>query len=156
MKSPEDEITRPGASTEPADSQHDGSSPWKGVLAFTTPRQIAVMVCAVATAAVVAAGKTVYTVLLGKIFDVVSKYGADLLGGEELLAQISPWCGYLAVLGVGMWLLSSMDLALWIISGALRAQTARKTLFSTLIEKEMDWFDSRQDGMSSLVIQTQG
>ena len=55
-----------------------------------------------------------------------------------------------------MWAIGSMDMALWITSGELRAKAARKTLFSALIQKEMEWFDLRDDGISSLVIQTQG
>lgn len=132
------------------------SSPWTYLFPFTSPRQLAIIICAVFTAGVVAAGKTVYTVLLGRIFDVVAKYGVGVFSGQELFDQVSQWCSYITVLGVGMWVLSSMDMALWITSGELRATTARKTLFSIMIQREMDWFDSRGDGMSSLIIQTQG
>ncbi|OIW28089.1 P-loop containing nucleoside triphosphate hydrolase protein [Coniochaeta ligniaria NRRL 30616] len=152
----QDEKSGPQVSSEEAQEQPKSSSPPTYLFAFTTPRQLSIIVCAVCTAGVVAAGKTVYTVLLGKTFDVVAKYGASVLTGPELLTQVSQWCGYITVLGVGMWALSGMDMALWITSGELRAVTARKTLFSRMIQKEMDWFDSRGDGMSSLIIQTQG
>ncbi|KAB5584879.1 hypothetical protein GE09DRAFT_6315 [Coniochaeta sp. 2T2.1] len=136
--------------------QQKSSSPWKHLFAFTTAKQVTIIFSAVGTACVVAAGKTVYTLLLGRIFDLVAKYGGNVLSGQELLTQISTWCSYMTVLGVGMWALSGMDMALWISSGELRAVTARKTLFSRMIQKEMDWFDSQGDGMSSLIIQTQG
>jgi ATP-binding cassette subfamily B (MDR/TAP) protein 1 len=156
MEGRPDEKSGLEVSPEQVQPQQKSSSPWKHLFAFTTPRQAGVIACAVVTAAVVAAGKTVYTVLLGKIFDISTKYGSNLLGGQETLTQISQWLAYLTVLGVAVWLSSSLDMALWITSGELRAVTARKTLFSTMIQKEMDWFDSRGDGMSSLVIQTQG
>lgn len=143
-------------SPQPAQPEQKTSSPWRHIFAFTTPKQLSIITCAVGTAAVVAAGKTVYTFLLGRVFDFAAKYGASAISGQELLAQVSQWCGYITVLGVGMWVLSSIDMALWITSGELRAMSARKTLFSRLIQKEMDWFDSRADGISSLVIQTQG
>jgi ATP-binding cassette subfamily B (MDR/TAP) protein 1 len=53
-------------------------------------------------------------------------------------------------------MVSSVDMALWITSGALRTNKARRTLFSVLVQKEMDWFDSREDGMSSFLTQTEG
>ncbi|KAH8906346.1 P-loop containing nucleoside triphosphate hydrolase protein [Coniochaeta sp. PMI_546] len=152
----QDEKSGPEPSSEEIQEQPKSSPPSTYLFAFTNPRQLGIILCAVCTAGVVAAGKTVYTVLLGRTFDVVAKYGASALSGQELFAQISQWCGYMTVLGVGMWALSSMDMALWITSGELRAVTARETLFSRMIEKEMDWFDTRGDGMSSLIIQTQG
>lgn len=141
---------------QPARQKQKSSSPWKQIFAFTTPKQLSIIACAVATAAVVAAGKTVYTFLLGRVFDFATQYGASAISGQELLNHVSQWCGYITVLGVGMWALSSADMALWITSGEVRAMSARKTLFSRLIQREMDWFDSRGDGMSSLIIQSQG
>ena len=143
----------------PAEQPQPGkksSSPWKHLFAFTTPKQLSILTCAVTTAAAVAAGKTAYTYFLGRVFDIMAKYGAGVLGGQELLSQVSRWCGYTTVLGVGVWTMSSVDMALWITSGELRAMTARKTLFARLIQKEMGWFDSTADGMSSTIIQTQG
>jgi ATP-binding cassette subfamily B (MDR/TAP) protein 1 len=126
------------------------------VLLFTTPKQILVLGIAVVTAAIIATGKTVFTVFLGKIFDAAAKYGQGTIGGQDLFTQVSLWCGYLTVLGVGMWMVSSVDMALWIVSGALRAKRARSTLFSVLAQKQMDWFDTREDGMSSFLTQTEG
>jgi ATP-binding cassette subfamily B (MDR/TAP) protein 1 len=156
MGAPQDEKSGLEASSAQAQRQQQGTSPWNHLFAFTTPKQYGTIVGAVATACVVAAGKTIYTVLLGKIFDIATKYGSNLLGGQDTLAQISQWCGYLTVLGVAMWLLSSIDMALWITSGELRAVAAKNTLFATMIQKEMDWFDLRGDGMASMAIQTQG
>lgn len=136
--------------------QQKSSSFWKHLFAFTNPKQICVIVCAVGTACVVAACKTVYTLILGRIFGVVAKFGSEAITGQQLLDQVSQWSLYLTVLGLGMWALSGMDMALWITSGELRAASVRTTLFSALIQKEMGWFDSRDDGMSSLVITTQG
>lgn len=126
------------------------------ILLFTTPKQILVLGIAVITAAIIATGKTAFTVFLGKIFDAAAKYGHGTLDGQDLFSQVSSWCGYLTVLGVGMWMVSSVDMALWITSGALRTNKARRTLFSVLVQKEMDWFDSREDGMSSFLTQTEG
>lgn len=145
-----------GIPRKPAQPEQKPSSPRRHIFAFTTPKQLGVIACATGTAAVVAAGKTVYTFLLGRVFNFATQYGASEISGQDLLSHVSQWCGYITVLGVGMWALSSADMALWITSGELRAMSARKTLFSTLIQREMGWFDSRGDGMSSLIIQSQG
>jgi ATP-binding cassette subfamily B (MDR/TAP) protein 1 len=142
--------------SEPATKNSSRSSQWRSLFAFTDHKQTGVITCAVVTAAGVAVGKTVYTYFLGRVFDVMARYGADLLSAQGLLTKASQWCGYTTVLGMAVWALSSVDLALWITSGELRASTARKTLFASLLQKEMDWFDSRAAGVSSTLIQTQG
>jgi ATP-binding cassette subfamily B (MDR/TAP) protein 1 len=139
-----------------ADGQPHSSSRWKQFFCFTSPRGICILIAAVVTAGLNATGKTAFPVILGYIFQAGAKYGDGSLSGQSLYSQVSLWCGYMAVMGLGVWFFSSLDLSLWITSGALRAKKARETLFSVLIEKEMDWFDSREDGISSLVIQTQG
>lgn len=131
-----------------------GSS-FKDLFAFNTPKQLGVMPCALATACAAAAGKAVYTIFLGKIFDIVSKFGAGVLDGSEALAQVSQWCAYLCALGVGFWVFNGLDMALWMVSGELRAKSARGKLFSSLLRKEMAWYDKREDGMASLMIRIQ-
>lgn len=144
--------------TETADEQdpdrRSGSS-WADLFVFNTPRQLGVMPCALATACASAAGKAVYTIMLGKIFDVISGFGAGTIDGNDALSQVSRWCAYLCALGVAFWLFNGLDMLLWMISGELRAKSARMTLFSSLLRKEMSWYDSRQDGITSLVIRIQ-
>lgn len=144
------------ASEKKTQGQSQGSrSSWKDLFVFSTSRQLWVLPCALATACAAAAGKAVYTILLGKIFDVVSKFGAGALDGDEALAQVSQWCAYLCTLGIGFWIFNGLDMVLWMVSGELRAKSARETLLSSLLLKEMEWYDSREDGMASLMIRIQ-
>lgn len=109
------------------------------------------MVTALCGSAVIAAGRTAYAVLLGKIFEVCTSYGAGIIAASDLLHQVSHWCLYMFLLGIGMWVVCSFDVALWVMAGELRAKTTRETLFSTLLNKSAAWFDLREHGMSSLM-----
>lgn len=151
-----DNVMSKRAGREPVPPVRSSPSVKPRILLFTTSEQVLILGTAVITAGIIAAGKTVFTVFLGKIFDAAAKYGHGSISGADLFARVSLWCGYLTVLGVGMWLVSSVDMALWITSGALRTGKARKKLFAVLVRKEMDWFDSREDGMSSFLTQTDG
>lgn len=128
---------------------------WNDLFVFNTPRQLGVMPCALATACAAATGKAIYTIMLGKIFDVVSKYGAGALDESEALTQVSRWCAYLCALGVGFWIFNGLEMLMWMVSGELRAKSARRTLFSSLLQKKMAWYDSRDDGMASLITRIQ-
>ncbi|KAK3951379.1 P-loop containing nucleoside triphosphate hydrolase protein [Pseudoneurospora amorphoporcata] len=129
----------------------------KNLFAFTRPTHVWLIVSALCGSAVVAAGRTAYAILLGNIFQVCTSYGAGEITAAENLGQTSQWCLYMFILGLGMWVFCSIDVALWVVAGELRAKTTRETLYSTLLGRSAAWFDRREHGMSSLMttIQTQ-
>ena len=106
---------------------------------------------ATAVAGVVAGGKTVYAILLGKIFDAIAIWGAGQLNGDDFLAQVSHWLIFTCVLGILMWLFIGFDMTLWMVSGELRAKRVRDVLFLSLLMKNMEWYDSRTDGTAGLL-----
>ncbi|CCC14172.1 hypothetical protein SMAC4_08616 [Sordaria macrospora] len=132
-------------------------SSFKNLFAFTRPTHVWLIVSALCGSAVVGAGRTAYAILLGKIFQVCTSYGAGEITAAENLHQTSQWCLYMFLLGLGMWVFCSIDVALWVVAGELRAKTTRETLYSTLLGRSAAWFDLREHGMSSLLtaIQTQ-
>ncbi|KAK1779613.1 P-loop containing nucleoside triphosphate hydrolase protein [Copromyces sp. CBS 386.78] len=132
-------------------------SSFKNLFAFTRPTHVWLIVSALCGSAVVAAGRTAYAILLGNIFQVCTSYGAGEITAAENLRQTSQWCLYMFILGLGMWVFCTIDVALWVVAGELRAKTTRETLYSTLLGRSAAWFDLREHGMSSLMttIQTQ-
>ncbi|KAK0630411.1 P-loop containing nucleoside triphosphate hydrolase protein [Bombardia bombarda] len=142
------------AAPPPPPTQH---SSFNSLLAFTRPGHAWIVACAFCTASMVAAGRTAYSVLLGRIFECVSQWGATAIDGETFLAQVGRWCLYMTLLGLGMWLAAGVDVALWVMVGESGARTARETLFASFLKKTTAWYDMRENGMSSLMvgIQTQ-
>ncbi|AEO59824.1 hypothetical protein MYCTH_54167 [Thermothelomyces thermophilus ATCC 42464] len=126
-------------------------SSFKHLFTFTPARHIPLVALSFTTAALVAAGRTAYAVLLGRIFDVVTRFGTGLLSPADFLAQISQWAVWLCVLGAGMWVVSTVDAAAWVVGGELRARTARREVFwRFLMGKEVGWFEAREEGVGGL------
>ncbi|KAK3317809.1 hypothetical protein B0T19DRAFT_298560 [Cercophora scortea] len=127
----------------------------KHLFVFTRPGNVWMIACAVFTAALAAAGRAAYTIVFGRIFDLSSQWGANAIAGDRFLSETSQWCIYMCLIGLGMWLVSSIELAFWVISGELRARTARDTLFASLLKKTAEWYDLRENGMSSFMVAVQ-
>ncbi|KAK4187799.1 putative ABC transporter expressed in the mitochondrial inner membrane [Podospora australis] len=125
------------------------------LFSFTHRRHIPLVAISFFTATIVAAGRTAYAILLGKIFEVVSEWGAGALTSSGLLAEISQWCIYFVLLGLGVWLFSSIDIALWVVCGEIRARTTRETMFGALLGKTAGWYDLRGEGVWALLVQVQ-
>jgi ATP-binding cassette subfamily B (MDR/TAP) protein 1 len=58
-------------------------------------------------------------------------------------------------MGIADWVASTALLLLWIIFGELQANSARKVIFESLLSKKMSWFDSLDQGISSLLVRIQ-
>ncbi|KAK4197373.1 putative ABC transporter expressed in the mitochondrial inner membrane [Triangularia verruculosa] len=125
------------------------------LFSFTRPKHIPLILLSFFTASLVAAGRTAYAIMLGKIFEIVSKWGAGSLAPDEFVSQISQWSIYFVLLGLGVWLFSSIDIALWVVSGELRARTTRETMFGALLRKTAGWYDLRGEGVWALLVQVQ-
>ncbi|KAJ8122969.1 hypothetical protein ONZ43_g969 [Nemania bipapillata] len=91
------------------------------------------------------------SLLLGRIFGVISQFGSGQLTGSETIAQVSSWCVLLAVIGGAAFLVNFGFMCSWIAFSELQARNIRRSMFRGLLKKEMEWFDTREDGVASLL-----
>ncbi|KAH8170444.1 ABC transporter transmembrane region domain-containing protein [Sarocladium implicatum] len=143
---------------EPPSTHEDPSEVkgrWKHLFAFTR-RSHAWPLAFAMVATVVAAGlKTLLAVLLGKTFDVMTAYASGTADAEETKRGVAKWCFVLWGVGGANWIANMAFLALWIAFGELQANSARLDMFDTLLWKDMSWFDSQEQGVSSLLVRVQ-
>ncbi|KAL1844000.1 hypothetical protein VTJ49DRAFT_6404 [Mycothermus thermophilus] len=122
------------------------------LFAFTPPAHIPLLVVSFTTAAVLAAARTAYAVLLGRLFECAANFGSGVLAPAPFLAEVSKWAVWLCVLGVGIWAFATVDVAAWIVGGELRAKTVREQVFATLLKRNMGWFEKKGEGVGGLVV----
>src|SRR5688500_5294181 len=91
------------------DTAQGQKSSFRDLFSFTRQAHVPVIVCAFITAALVAGARTGYAVLTGRIFEIVTRFGAGLLTGSDFLSEMSRWSGYMCLLGLGMCLVASID-----------------------------------------------
>lgn len=135
--------------------EQDVKSSWKQLFLFTRRSHSAALIAALLAAGFSAGFKTVLSVILGKIFDIIAGFGNGSLDGGEALSQVSGWAVVLVGMGIGNWMASTAFLALWVIFGELQAHSVRHDIFASLLSKDMAWFDSQSEGISSLLIRIQ-
>ncbi|KAG5808422.1 hypothetical protein H9Q74_005508 [Fusarium xylarioides] len=135
--------------------EQDVKSSWKQLFLFTRRSHSGALIAAFLAAGFSAGFKTVLSVILGKVFDVIAGFGNGSLTGDEALSQVGRWALVLVGLGVGNWMASTAFLALWVIFGELQACSVRQDIFTSLLSKDVAWFDSQSEGISSLLIRIQ-
>ncbi|AEO68171.1 uncharacterized protein THITE_2051998 [Thermothielavioides terrestris NRRL 8126] len=138
--------------TSPPPTKPTTKSSFHHLFTFTTRGHVPLLLLSLGTAAAVAAARTAYAVLLGHIFQVVSRFGAGLLSPDDFLAQIARWAVWLCVLGAGMWLFATVDAAAWVVLGELRARCVREQVFGVWLRRRaVAWFEAREEGVGALV-----
>ncbi|KND93820.1 Alpha-factor-transporting ATPase [Tolypocladium ophioglossoides CBS 100239] len=128
---------------------------WRSLFAFTKRPHAGVLFAAVVASAVTAALKTVLAIFLGRIFDVIADFGNGSQTGDGALKDVSKWCLVLIGLGFGNWLANTAFLSLWIAFGELQADSVRHDIFNSLLARDLAWFDTLNQGISSLLVRIQ-
>jgi ATP-binding cassette subfamily B (MDR/TAP) protein 1 len=143
------------SSMEAESTDDDTPATLKSLLSFVERNDTLLIISALVLAALAGAIKPIVAIFLGKIFEDLTSYGAAQLSAPELISKVSTCCIALTALGLASWLINGTFFFAWIFIGERHAVNARKGLFISMLNKEMQWYDLRQDGIGSLLIRIQ-
>lgn len=142
--------TKHSLETEESTSAPSNAS-WKFLFNFSSRQHRLVLVLALLLS--VAAGITApaLAIFFGKIFDSFSVYGAGKIDGDQFTRKVTTNAIALCVLGGTIWILKGGYFGLWMIFGELQANNARDRLFESLLEKDVEWYEMRTNGIGALL-----
>lgn len=147
---PESSFDQAARAVQSGNRKSENKSPWSSLFVFLEKQELCLLVTAIGISAVSAGGKTVYAVIIGKIFDIVAGFGSHSLDAATSLSRVSYWCMILTILGLARWLVNAVFMSSWIILGESRARASRRAVFWALLDKDMSWYDTLPDGIASL------
>lgn len=133
----------------------NGKASWGSLFAFTQRQHTGTIVVALIATLISALLKPASAIFFGKIFSVLTKFGSGTLTGQETVDGIKGWCIALVALGGVAWISEGAFLNSWMVFGELQAKSVREQMFVGMLNKEMEWYDLRQDGIGSLLIRIQ-
>lgn len=125
------------------------SAPWRSLFAFTTrsniPLLIAGIICSIAAGATIPA----HNLITGELFDQFTRYATGEIDADEFMRRETKWVAYVAAIAGATWVLHSFEFGIWLSFGELQAKNARDRLFQGLLEKEIEWYDMRKNGIGA-------
>lgn len=141
---------------QPRNTQDGGeeekAASWRSLFAFTTRKQVIYAVLSVISSFGAGIPQPTSAIFYGYIFTDLAKFGGGNATGQETLQNISIWCLALTVVGLIAWIVQGGSLSSWMTFGELQAKTVRKAMFEGMLDKDMEWYDLRKDGVGSLLI----
>ncbi len=128
---------------------------WKSLFTFTRRRHVPALTWALVTTISAGLLKPISAILLGNVFTDLTSYGSGKASAHETLHNVSIWCIAFTALGVAAWLFEGLFLSAWMVFGELQAHSVRERMFEGMLTKDMEWYDSRKDGIASLTSRIQ-
>lgn len=128
---------------------------FSSIFAFTDKKHLTILIPALLLTTIAGAIKPAITIFLGLIFDELAKFGSGSVARDELLQGVSTWCIALTGLGVATMLVNGGFFYLWLVFGEMQARSVRYKSFRSMMEKEMEWYDLRAEGIGSLLVRMQ-
>ncbi|TVY40590.1 Alpha-factor-transporting ATPase, partial [Lachnellula subtilissima] len=125
---------------------------WRSLFAFTNRQHTGYLVLSLISSIGAGIPQPTSAIFYGYIFSDLAKYGSGNASGRDTLNNISIWCIALTVVGVVAWVLQGGSLSSWMIFGEVQAKTVRQAMFEGMLEKDMEWYDLREDGVASLLV----
>jgi len=128
---------------------------FSSIFAFTHKKHLAVLIPALLLTTLAGTMKPAIAIFLGHIFDELASFGCGSTTGDELLKNVSIWCIALTGLGIATMIVNGGFFSLWLVFGEMQARSLRDKAFRSMLEKEMEWYDLRADGIGSLITRIQ-
>ncbi|KAM0282797.1 hypothetical protein ACHAQH_002801 [Verticillium albo-atrum] len=125
---------------------------WRDLFAFAKWSHCTALIPAVMSSCAVGAFKTSLAVTLGHFFQYTVDVADGSVGGPETIARTGKLSIILCGLGAGHWAANTVFFASWVLFGELQAKSVREQTFQSLLAKDMRWYDSQSDGISSLLV----
>ncbi|CAG8956747.1 hypothetical protein HYFRA_00012291, partial [Hymenoscyphus fraxineus] len=128
---------------------------WGSLFAFTQPKHGSSLVIAIFTSITAGLPQPVAAIIYGRVFSCITQFASGKSSAAELISKVSYWSIALAIAGGGAWLVQGASLASWMVFGELQAKSAREGVADALLEKDVEWYDLREDGIGSMLIRIQ-
>ncbi|KAL8933428.1 MAG: hypothetical protein Q9211_005792 [Gyalolechia sp. 1 TL-2023] len=140
-----------------SETSQTSNARWRSLFAFTSRSHLLTLSLALILSVASGAVAPVLSYLLGKVFDCFTSFGGGKYGGPELIRRVAKYAIGLTGLGAASGLLHTGYFGFWLVFGELQAKSARDSLYAGMLEKDMEWYDMRKDGIDALIqrLQTQ-
>lgn len=119
---------------------------------FTKVEDLKYIVPAIITRTLTALTSPVLTVLLGCIFNALGNYNRNDIAPNEFMRRVLLYAIGIFSLGIGTVVLSWMMLTFWSLYADRQSQRARRKFFSSMVYKDLAWFDAASNVMGSLTM----
>lgn len=124
---------------------------WRALFSFSSHQHRLILVIGLLLSAAAGITGPALAIFFGKIFNNFTEFGAGLIDGATLTERVAGGAVALCIIGGAVWLLKGGYFGVWMVFGELQAKVARDQLFQNLLEKDLEWYELRANGIGALL-----
>lgn len=147
---PSEPVT-PTSPTSPTSKNRKNVSRWRDLFAFTRKQHALPLGAALFVSIVAGVVGPALSIFLGKLFDTFAEFSSGKIDNTKFRADLSKDSLYLALIGLLSFFFGSGAFSAWMAFGELQARTCREEVFDGLLDKPVEWYDTRRSGVKALV-----
>jgi len=144
-------LSEPVSQASTSKSDVTKAAPWRALLFFATRAHVPLLVLGILCSLIAGAVSPAQSFLIGKLFDGFSSYAQGSLDRAEMMQHETKYVLYFVAVSGGSWFFHSLEFMTWLAFGELQAKSARDRLFHGLLEKDIEWYDMRKNGIAALL-----
>jgi len=144
-------ITTPLTPTSPPSKDGKNVSRWRDLFAFTRKQHALPLGAALLVSVAAGVVGPALSIFLGKLFNTFAEFASGKIDNTHFRAELSKDSLYLALIGLLSFFFGSGAFSTWMAFGELQARTCREEVFDGLMNKPVEWYDTRQSGVKALV-----
>lgn len=144
-------ISVPDSQATTASVDSGQTAPWRALFFFTTKANLPVLVLGMVCSIIAGLASPAQSFIMGKVFDGLTSYATGATTPEELMRHEKKYILYLVGISGASWMFHSLEFMFWLAFGELQAKSARDRLYHGLLEKDIEWYDMRKNGIGALL-----
>ena len=137
--------------TDQASEEKTQPAPWKALFFFTTKTNLPILIGGIIVSVIAGSASPFQSYLTGKLFQGFASYASGTWTSEKFMQEQTKYVLYLVAVAGASWVFHSLEFMLWLAFGELQAKSARDSLFHGLLEKDVEWYDMRKNGIGALL-----
>jgi len=126
-------------------------SRWRDLFAFTRKKHAPTLGAALFVSVAAGVVGPALSIFLGRLFNTFAEFASGKIDNTKFRADLSRDSLFLALIGLLSFFFGSGAFSSCMAFGELQARTCREEVFDGLLDKPVEWFDTRRSGVKALV-----
>lgn len=139
---------------QPLRQRHGTEKAAAGIFSFLRATHLPVFICGILLSAAAGLLQPAMAIFFGRFFRAFSDFASNIIDEPTFNRETSS--SIYALLGIGLctFLLKGGVFGCWVCFGELQAKSARRVVFQSLLNRDIEWFDAQSIGMAALLGRT--
>ncbi|KIW71943.1 hypothetical protein PV04_00169 [Phialophora macrospora] len=128
---------------------------WKSLFSFTAKSHLPVLLPAIFMSTAAGTLQPTMAFFFGKFFDSFSDFASGKVDGAIFMSRTLTSFHAMFAIGAATFLFKGALFILWLVFGELQARCVRELLFTSLLDRDMGWYEARTSGVGTLLTRIQ-